>query len=100
MKQMYTTSFRVYGALYTDVELSYCLANLTAVIMACPRQNNHLWYHLYALHKLHGSYIPSFMVCLSVHNTTYSEYVTMVCLYYLCRLNVLLMLILIIMTVE
>ena len=61
------TSFWDLDSFYTDVELLYCIANLTAVIMACPRRNNHLWYHLYALHELRGTYIPSFMVCL--HNT-------------------------------
>ena len=59
--------FKVHFTLFyiDDTLLRHTLANLIAVIMACPRRSNPLWYHLYAPIELFDTYIPGFRVCFN-----------------------------------
>ncbi len=50
----------------SDVELCHAIANMVAVVLACPPRSNHLWYHMFAADGLLGTHMTGFMVIL--HN--------------------------------
>ena len=45
-----------------DVELCNAIANIVAVVLACPPKSNHLWYHFFAADQLFGTFMTGFMV--------------------------------------
>ena len=44
----------------------YALANMVAMILLL-QQKTHLWYHLFAIEELEGSFMTGYMVCDSYH---------------------------------
>ena len=46
----------------SDIDLHHSLANLVGVILGCPSNSNHLWYHLFSPRELSGTYMTGFMV--------------------------------------
>lgn len=46
-------------------DMRNALAHLIAVVLGCPPQSSHLWYHMFAPEDLANSYITGFMVSLN-----------------------------------
>ena len=46
----------------SEMDLRYSLANLVGVVLGCPSNSNHLWYHLFHPELLFETYMPGFMV--------------------------------------
>ena len=46
----------------SEIDLRHSLANLVGVVLGCPPNSNHLWYHLFHPEKLPGTYMTGYMV--------------------------------------
>ena len=57
----YLSRFSIYVG-QSDIDLRHSLANLVGVVLGCPSNSNHLWYHLFSPRELHGTYMTGFMV--------------------------------------
>ena len=44
------------------VDLRNALVHMIAVVLGCPSQSNHLWYHMFAPEELTSTHITGFMV--------------------------------------
>ena len=45
-------------------DMHNALAHLIAVVLGCPPQSSHLWYHMFAAEDLANTYITGFMVSI------------------------------------
>ena len=65
----YLSCFSIYVG-QSDIDLCHSLANLVGVVLGCPSNSNHLWYHLFSPGELHGTYMTGFMVLYGYQKVT------------------------------
>ena len=46
----------------SDVDLRTALVHMVAVTIGCSPRNTHLWYHMFGIKELVGTYLTGFMV--------------------------------------
>lgn len=47
------------------------LASVIAVILACPDESSHLWYHLFQPDRLTGTHVTGFLVSIIYNHIIY-----------------------------